>query len=128
MKTYFFTQRQVSWFGLGTGHRSWGSRVGIWNRARGPGMHLWNGPWCSRVRWRWWARLRWHTDHPSSRRDILEGEERKVNRNEEVGKIKKRRRRRKKKERKMRKVENQLKPPLLIPQTSDNKSLCRHYN
>lgn len=38
-------------------------------------MHLLNGSRCSRVRWRRWTRLRRHTDHPSSRRNILEGEE-----------------------------------------------------
>lgn len=46
--------------------------MGVWDGPRGPGMHLWDGSRCSRVRGKWWARLRGHTDYPSSRRDILD--------------------------------------------------------
>lgn len=73
--TKFLTRRQVGGFGLCTGHRSWGSRMGIWDGPRGPGMHLWDGPRCSRVRGWWGTRLRSHTDNPNSRRNILYNEE-----------------------------------------------------
>lgn len=71
----YITQRQVSRFGLGTGHRSRGSGMGVWDGPRGPGMHFWDRSGCSRVRGRRWARLWGHTDHPGSRRDILEDKE-----------------------------------------------------
>lgn len=38
-------------------------------------MHVWDGSGCSRVRERWWARLRGNTDYPSTSRDILDDEE-----------------------------------------------------
>lgn len=75
VKTNFLTRRQVSRFGLCTGHRSWGSRMGVCDGSRGPGMHLWDGSGCSRVRERWGTGLRSHTDYPNSRRNILDNDE-----------------------------------------------------
>lgn len=71
MITLFLTQGQVDRFSLGGGHRAWGTRVSVWDGARGPRMYLWDRSGCSRVGGRHGARLRGHTDHADPRRDIL---------------------------------------------------------
>lgn len=66
------TSRRLGWFILGIKDGARGSRVVVWRRPRGPGVHIGAGSRSSWVGRGWGSGSQWNTDDSSTRWEVLQ--------------------------------------------------------